>query len=281
MITSSIRDDQSADTEHLPVARQSNQATPIISVLLLVGLWLTGLVGWRGLFSPSTNSVTESPVIGTARSSDPVQLAMAFVPNDGQFPEDVTFQARAMGGKLSFTAQKVYFDLPQGEVGLQFEGANSNVIIAGGELLRDVVNFYDSKDPDQWRENIPTYSQILYAQLYPGIDLLYEGDESRLKGAFRVEAGADPNQIAWLYSGARDIEIDSKSGDLRIQLSDGRWTAAKWLIERAPVAWQDNPSGRIPVEAAYAISKGGMIHFHFGMYDPALPLIIDPLVLAP
>lgn len=103
---------------------------------------------------------------------------MAFVPNEGQFPEEEDFRASAMDGNLSFTAQKVSFDLPQGEVELQFAGANSQVVIEVRKLLPGVVNFYGSKDPAQWRENIPTYGQILYEQIYPGIDLLYEGSAS-------------------------------------------------------------------------------------------------------
>jgi hypothetical protein len=275
MITSSIRDDQSADAKHPPVVRPRNQTTPIISVLIVVELWLTGLVGWRGLFYPASNPATESPIIGAALSSDPVQLTMAFVPNEGQLPEKVAFQARAIGGKLSFAAQKVYFDLPQGEMELQFEGGNSELVIEGRKLLPGVVNFYGSKDPAQWRENIPTYGQILYAQLYPGIDLLYEGSDSGFKRTFRIAPDGDPSQIVWQYSGAAGVAIDSNSGDLHIQLTDGRWSAAKWLVELAPVAWQNSPTGRIPVEAAYTISEDGVISFNFGVYDPRLPLVID------
>ena len=47
----------------------------------------------------------------------------------------------------------------------------------------------------QWKTGMPTYGKLVYADLWPGIDLVYTGSVNRLKYTFMVKPGSDPNQI--------------------------------------------------------------------------------------
>ena len=47
-----------------------------------------------------------------------------------------------------------------------------------------------------------TCDSVAYRELWPGIDLVYSGTFERLKYAFEVKPGADPEQIRLAYPGA-------------------------------------------------------------------------------
>ena len=61
---------------------------------------------------------------------------------------------------------------------------------------------------------IPTYSQVSYRSIYPGIDLVFYGNQHQLEYDFVVAPGADPTRIAWRIEGARP-SVDS-AGDLAL-----------------------------------------------------------------
>lgn len=114
------------------------------------------------------------------------QLPLSFVPNAGQLDPSVHFQAHGLlGSDLFFAPQEVILALP-GNVAdsssshisqppvalrLRFEGANPTPELVGGERLPGIVNYFLGNNPDQWRTNLPTYKNLVYRDLYPGIDL--------------------------------------------------------------------------------------------------------------
>lgn len=115
---------------------------------------------------------------------------------------------------------------------IQFEGADPDAQITGGNNLPGTFNYLTGNDSSQWHTDIPTFAEITYTNIYPGIDLNYEGREGHLKSTFTVAPGTDPAQIRWCYDGAEDISIDPDTGDLLIE------AGGRVLREQAPVAWQ-------------------------------------------
>ena len=85
--------------------------------------------------------------------------------------------------------------------------------------------------PDRWRLGAPLFEKIRYSGLYPGIDLIYYGDENRVEYDFVVAPGASWRSIRLEFTGAKAVEID-KSGDLKLQTSLG------WLRHRRPRVYQ-------------------------------------------
>jgi hypothetical protein len=163
-------------------------------------------------------------------------------------------------------------------VRLRLLGANPNVEISGGALLPGKVNYFLGSDPAQWRTDLPTYEDIIYKELYPGINLNYAGTDGRLKGTYSVTAGADPGHIRWRYDGAEKVAIE-ETGNLRILVpSANPGGSSISLIEQAPVAWQEIAGRKLAVSISYRIAEDGSIGFRPGSYDPSHPLIIDPIL---
>lgn len=276
----------------------------ILSYLLLCGLM--ALSSAQVGFAPPSSAKPLSPeqaILQTFLNADVGQLPLSFVPNAGQTVPQVRYQTHSGGGSLFFAADRVTLAmpyarpvdpspspssdslLPQADVPLSsavlhlvFEGANPTPDLAGARRLPGIVNYILGSDPSRWRTNLPTYAGLVYRELYPGVDLRYDGLQGRseglLKGTYLLAPGADPTQIRWRYEGADDVRLDAESGDLLVTLEGETAT----LTERAPVAWQEIDGRRAPVGVRYALSPDGGIGFVLGDYDLARPLTIDPTI---
>jgi hypothetical protein len=163
-------------------------------------------------------------------------------------------------------------------VTMRFIGAAPAPEMVAADPLPGKVNYLIGNDPEQWHSNLPTYAGVVYHDLYPGIDLKYEGTASNLKGTYTLAPGADPSQIRWGYDGPTSATLDA-DGNLQIsyqQSEPGGQGAALTLIEQAPVAWQEIDGQRKPVPARYVVGEDGTVSFALGAYDSAYTLTIDP-----
>jgi len=100
-------------------------------------------------------------------------------------------------------------------VRLQFLGANEANILMGGKEMPGKVNYIAGKDPAQWHTGVPTYGEMTYSSLYPGINLTYSGTGGQLKGTYTLAPNANPSLIRWQYAGAENVAIDP-TGNLQI-----------------------------------------------------------------
>ena len=200
------------------------------------------------------------------------RLPLAFVPNVGQLASQVAFEARLAGGALAFTRDAVLLAASDGPaLRVEFVGASPQTSLAGTGRQASTFGFYQAGRVA--RSGVPSYAGLEYTQLYPGIDLRYDGNASYLKGTYTLAAGADPASIRWRYAGAERAWIDPVSGDLHIQ------HGADELVERAPIAWQERDGMRTPVAVRYRAESDAAnptIGFALGAYDAGQPLVIDP-----
>jgi len=160
-------------------------------------------------------------------------------------------------------------------VQLQFRGANRAVELSEVEMLGGKLNYIQGNDPSLWRLNIPTYAEIAYKEMYPGITLTYRGDGGRLKGTYLVEPGANPGRISWHYTGARQVMID-QDGNLQITVTGDK---GSMIVEQAPVAWQVIDGKQVAVQTAYKVAPDGWVSFQLGAYDEKQLLLIDPYLI--
>jgi hypothetical protein len=225
-------------------------------------------------FSPASPA---APLANAATSYG--LLPLFFIPNAGQSAAGVQYLAGAMGGMLFFKQDGVALSLPSARGGgqvvdLRFEGLPATHQVVPADPLPGRVNYFIGNDSSRWLTGLPTYASILYEQLYPGIDLRYEGEQSTLKGTYTLAPQADPDRIRWRYQGATALQVDENSGDLLLTLAD-----ESILVEKAPSAWQVQNGARMSVAAGYALNADGSIGFALGSYEPNLPLTIDPLLI--
>src|SRR5712692_4933389 len=103
---------------------------------------------------------------------------------------------------------------------LRLEGANPEAQILGIDRLPNKVNYFIGNDPKKWHSNVSSYARVKYTSVYPGVDLVFYGNQGRLEYDFVVAPGADPHVIALKLEGARRMSINSR-GDLVLSVSGG------------------------------------------------------------
>ncbi|MBN2491390.1 MAG: SBBP repeat-containing protein, partial [Planctomycetes bacterium] len=231
----------------------------------------------------------EDPAVASPSPTDGTQAAVQaafgklplyFVENRGLYPEAVRYYVQGADKTLFFAPDGITFRLTDGDeawaVKLDFLGANPDVLPRGDDRQAAVFSYFKGPKED-WKAGLPTFSKVIYPDLWPGIDLVYSGTVNQLKYEFVVAPGADPAQIRLRYRGAESVAV-TDAGALRVT------TPAASFEDAAPVAWQEIDGERVPVEIAYRLdaeAAGDDAEFGFalGAYDPAHPLVLDPAVL--
>jgi uncharacterized protein (TIGR03437 family) len=204
-----------------------------------------------------------------------LQAPLNFEPNQGQASSPVQFLSRGSGYALFLAPGKVALNLQRQQpassnsVGMTLIGASTEVTPAGLAPLPGIVNYFIGNDPKKWRTGIHTYGKVAYAQIYPGVDLVFYGNQRQLEYDFVVAPGADPGQIAWKIDGAR-AALDA-AGNLALDAPNGLATFEK------PLVYQMESGRRTTVEGAFVLA-GNQVRFHIGRYDRSKPLIIDPVL---
>jgi hypothetical protein len=213
---------------------------------------LVGLVG-----SPPANYFTEN--VGQVRDGD---VLFYYSAGDMQ----VGFSEGTVLLKLRNQLQNSTDSNPGGVlIRLAFVAANPVAPKGRGELpLRG--NYIHGKDSRQWQTNVRSYSEVLFEDLYEGIDLVYR-IEGTLKYEFVIHPGADPSMIEATFEGVSSLLID-EGGDLVAH------TVAGDLRDSTPIAYQE----RDRVQCAFVLRSLLSWGFDCEAWDSSRPLIIDPLV---
>ncbi len=201
-----------------------------------------------------------------------LELPLYFIANRGQVDERVHYYTQGSGHAIYFTAEEVVVALDETLLRMRFVGANATQPV-GLEKMRAKVNYLIGSDPAQWQTNVPTYGEVAYHDLYPGIDLRYAGQRGALKYTFVVSPGADASQIRLAYGGAAGLRLD-EAGNLLIL------AARSELKDTRPYAYQEIGGRRVEVETEFVLY--GVRTYGFavqGGYDPRYPLIIDPSLI--
>lgn len=111
--------------------------------------------------------------------------------------------------------------------------------------------------------------QVLYPELWPGIDAIYNGEDGRLTYTFIVKPGADPTQMQLAYRGATKL-VTKHSGRLVIISPD------QTVEEEPPQVYQEQEDGKkIAIAATYVVDpQKRTSRIHPSGYDPSRPLLL-------
>lgn len=216
-----------------------------------------------------------------APAAHAASLPLAFEANQGQTDPRVRFLARAAGYTLFLTATETVLSLrsndqcpmtnvqwegadrapkaqphggrptPNAVLRMQLAGADPGAPLRGEAELPGKVHYYRGRDPGQWRRNLPTFARVRRAGVYPGIDVLYYGQDRQLEYDFVVAPGADPQQIRLCFDAGERRQTTAprlaENGDLVLR------TAAGEVRQQRPVAYQEIDGRRRPVAAEYVL----------------------------
>ena len=67
---------------------------------------------------------------------------------------------------------------------MRLVGANARAKVTGLEELPGKSSYFIGNDPEKWRTNVPNYARVEYANVYPGVDLVYYGNQRQLEYDF-------------------------------------------------------------------------------------------------
>lgn len=154
---------------------------------------------------------------------------------------------------------------------MMLSGANPRAHIEGVEELPTKSHYFIGNDSREWRSDISHYSRVKYREVYPGVDLVYHGDQGQLEYDFIVAPRADYRRIVLNYAGVRKLRVDRKSGDLVLISKDGGE-----LRQQRPTIFQEIAGERRYIDGSYELKTNQQIVFRIGEYDPTIPLTIDP-----
>ena len=246
---------------------------------------------------------------------------MRFEANQGQTDVRVEFLSRGLGYTLYLAGDEAVLTLKSQKTGFgsqdrnpnsesgnskletgssKFEGSLAPSVLrmklagaqaakaTGVDPLPSKTNYIIGNDPAKWRTNVPNYARVKYKGVYPGIDLVYYGNQRQLEFDFVVAPGADPKTIAFEIAGLAvapvslpvtdpaagtpPLQIDA-NGDLVFKASND-----SEMRFQKPVVYQDRAGKHRDIEGSYVLLAGNRVGFEVGSYDENRPLIIDPVL---
>ena len=201
------------------------------------------------------------------------EVPLSFEPNRGQAPAEVRFLARGPGYAVgvSASASTVVLGAERTVVRTSLLGANADSSGSAEGPLGGQVQYFIGNSPERWRTGIPTYGRVRFGDVYPGIDLIYYGNQKQLEYDFELDPGADPSRIRLWFEGTKSLRIDA-NGDLVLGMGKGE------LYHHRPRAYQRQDGARIPIAAGYRIIGRNEVRIEVAAYDRSLPLTIDPVL---
>ncbi|MGA2100078.1 MAG: SBBP repeat-containing protein [Candidatus Sulfotelmatobacter sp.] len=240
---------------------------------------------------------TTSPLIGQAQlqaRSLFAGLPLTFEPNQGQGnldPADprAKFVAHGSGYSLFLGTQGAILSLVSRErpkssakdktapkltriesVEMKLAGANANLSPTAAEPLPGKSNYLIGNDPSKWRRGVPQFARVQYQDVYPGINLVFYGNQGRLEYDFQVAPGADPAQAEIEFNGAKKLEVEDGALIIRSDADSVRL--------EAPRVYQEVAGKKQTVEGSFVLRGKNHVGFAVGAYDRSRELIIDPIL---
>lgn len=206
-----------------------------------------------------------------------------FEANHGQTDAQVKFISRGRGYTLFLTSTESVLALSReksksGEslaqettvVRMKWKGADSLAQASGMQPLAGKSNYLIGSDPAAWRKNVPSFEKVRYENLYPGIDLVFYGNQQQLEYDFVVAPGSDPNVIRLAFAGEDKLNIDEQ-GNMVIH------SGKEKIVQKAPVVYQEVNGARQLVAGSYVKKGKHEVGFKIASYDAKKTLYIDPV----
>jgi hypothetical protein len=230
--------------------------------MLFRNVAIIGLV----VFAASTARGTTNP--GTVR------MPFAFVENRGQSDARVRYIGVGSEFKVWFEDRGVILQHGGTAVRISFLSRvpqlGVNPVIRAENPIGATASYMRGNDPRLWQTSLPLFDTISYTGIWPGIELKYQAERSRVKAEYIVAPGADASRIRLRFDGHARVE---DNGTLRVRGLAGDF------VEEKPVLYQSIHGERIEVDGGFQRLADGSIGFWMSGYDRTQPLVIDPSIL--
>ena len=232
---------------------------------------VTGALLTLAALAGSASLRAAPPAKGGAATQNLTALPVAFAPNRGQAAPGSDFVADSGGEHVALSATGATTSAGGHAVAMQLKGARADAALTESGALPGRMNYLIGADPSRWRTDVPTYSSVGYRNVYPGIDIAYDGAHGQVEYDFTIAPGADPAQVALTFSGVTAIATN-RAGDLVLD------TTAGVVVHHRPRIFQHIGDGARAIQGGFVLRGGGVVGFGVGAYDRSLPLIIDQTI---
>ena len=234
------------------------------------------------------------------RVASATRPAASFVKNEGQWNETISYCYDANGGRVFLTktgwrilsasqadlhrvhemrGHKDSVEMANAYLlhayGLEwaFEGANDKVCILPVDKQSSYNNYFIGSDKRKWKSKVPLYGNLVYKQLYDGVDMKLERASGNLKYSFVVDASFDLAKLRYKIKGAHSLA-----------LKDGRLQIGTSLCENEeyiPAAYlEDFKGNRTQVDCHYVLYSDTSVGFATtAKLTKGQRLIIDPVLV--
>jgi len=205
-------------------------------------------------------------------------LPLSFEANQGQTDRQVRFLSRGSGYSFFLTQAGAVLTFSSDShsdaavLRMQLAGASPTARIQGLDELPGKSNYFFGSDSRRWRTGVPTFSKVAYENVYPGISLVYYGNQRQLEYDFVVAPGADPRQIRLSVAGAQKLTVDAH-GNLVLR------SAAGEVQLLAPKVYQQIGGQKQEIAGEWKLEGNSVAGFRLGAYDRTRALVIDPVLM--
>jgi len=225
------------------------------------------------------------------------QPGIVFKENKGQWPEKVLFGTEILNSKFYINKNSfnycVYSNTDLGKLDeyrhhtndvwkddrvikghnyeVEFIGAEINSFTTANEQS-EYYNYFLGNNKSKWANSIKAFGNLLFNEIYEGVDLKLYSNGINLKYDFIVKPNANINSLKLNYKYIDGIEVINN--ELIIKTSIGNVT------EREPYAYQIINGKQKQIKCKYILLSNNLVGFTFPEgYNRNYELIIDPVVV--
>ena len=141
-------------------------------------------------------------------------LPLSFEPNRGQADVKTLYLARGSGYLLNLESSGLRILVRHGtksaEISSHLIGATGERPLEALDPLPGHSSYFRGRDSSKWVTGVPTFARVRQPAVYPGIDLIYYGNQSRLEYDFVVSPGSDPRAIRMRFDGVTSLRTDRR-----------------------------------------------------------------------
>lgn len=221
------------------------------------------------------------------------QSRFSFIENKGQWGTDFRYKADIPGGVMFLEDHGITYHMIDWSEWHDMHGKqlklDRDAILKGHSVKVNFVNssipskilsskpqsyyhnYYRGNDSKTWVSKIYPMAELLFENVWNGVDVRYYSAGGKLKYDFIIGPGADASSIRLDYTGADKIYLENEALVIKTSLGE--------IIEEKPFAYQLINDEKIEVPCAFVL-KGSTVTFQLGIVShPEQPVIIDPSII--
>jgi gliding motility-associated-like protein len=236
------------------------------------------------------------PLLATAQDVD----ALQFIENKGQFDSKVLFRVQLNSGYVFLEQNAITFKIFDeknyaeahqhlhkdhqktdetiiyGHVfKYKFYKSRTNLTVRGQKPFFEKFNYFLGNDKSKWASNVLAFSEVIYTNVYDGINLKVYSLHGQIKYEWIVSPGADASQIELELVGLDSTAI--KNNALLLHTSIGTFPDKNLEV------WQS--SGQLKkvyalgLKCNYVLKKNRISYQFPEGYNKDMELVIDPILV--